>query len=211
MKYILKNDFNTLKKFLQLSIIFYFLPLLTFIMMIKVTGSNITSLMNENFFSYNIKFNYSNWALIIISIINTVIYISMSYSLIVKDVHNEKENIFLRINIRRWLIYKTISLIIYILIYTCIRIFIIFCAIGCNSLNIYILLYQFLYYLLLSNLLIIVYILFSKEEIMFCLVFILSIILNLSGLILAMCNVITEIFILFLLEKKRTKIFERSL
>ena len=46
---------------------------------------------------------------------------------------------------------------------------------------------------------------------MFCLVFILSIILNLSGLILAMCNVITEIFILFLLEKKRTKIFERSL
>ena len=211
MKYILKNDFNTLKKFLQLSIIFYFLPLLTFIMMIKVTGSNITSLMNENFFSYNIKFNYSNWVLIIISIINTVIYISMSYSLIVKDVHNEKENIFLRINIRRWLIYKTISLIIYILIYTCIRIFIIFCAIGCNSLNIYILLYQFLYYLLLSNLLIIVYILFSKEEIMFCLVFILSIILNLSGLILAMCNVITEIFILFLLEKKRTKIFERSL
>ena len=211
MKYILKNDFNTLKKFLQLSIIFYFLPLLTFIMMIKVTGSNITSLMNENFFSYNIKFNYSNWLLIIISIINTVIYISMSYSLIVKDVHYEKENIFLRINIRRWLIYKTLSLIIYILIYTCIRIFIIFCAIGCNSLNIYILLYQFLYYLLLSNLLIIVYILFSKKEIMFCLVFILSIILNLSGLILAMCNVITEIFILFLLEKKRTKIFERSL
>ena len=211
MKYILKNDFNTLKKFLQLSIIFYFLPLLTFIMMIKVTGSNITSLMNENFFSYNIKFNYSNWVLIIISIINTVIYISMSYSLIVKDVHYEKENIFLRINIRRWLIYKTLSLIIYILIYTCIRIFIIFCAIGCNSLNIYILLYQFFYYLLLSNLLIIVYILFSKKEIMFCLVFILSIILNLSGLILAMCNVITEIFILFLLEKKRTKIFERSL
>ena len=116
MKYILKNDFNTLKKFLQLSIIFYFLPLLTFIMMIKVTGSNITSLMNENFFSYNIKFNYSNWVLIIISIINTVIYISMSYSLIVKDVHNEKENIFLRINIRRWLIYKTLSLIIYIFI-----------------------------------------------------------------------------------------------
>ena len=134
MKYILKNDFNTLKKFLQLSIIFYFLPLLTFIMMIKVTGSNITSLMNENFFSYNIKFNYSNWVLIIISIINTVIYISMSYSLIVKDVHYEKENIFLRINIRRWLIYKTLSLIIYIFIYTCIRIFIIFCAIGCNSL-----------------------------------------------------------------------------
>lgn len=211
MKYILKNDFNTLKKFLQLSIIFYFLPLLTFIMMIKVTGSNITSLMNENFFSYNIKFNYSNWVLIIISIINTVIYISMSYSLIVKDVHYEKENIFLRINIRRWLIYKTLSLIIYILIYTCIRIFIIFCAIGCDSLNIYILIYQFLYYLLLSNLLIIAYILFSKKEIMFCLIFILSIILNFSGLILVMCNVISEIFILFLLKTKRTKIFERSL
>lgn len=160
MKYILKNDFNTLKKFLQLSIIFYFLPLLTFIMITKVTGTNITNLMNENFFSYNIKFNYSNWILIIISIINTIIYISMSYSLIVKDVHYEKENIFLRINIRRWLIYKTLSLIIYILIYTCIRIFIIFCAIGCDSLNIYILIYQFLYYLLLSNLLIIAYILF---------------------------------------------------
>lgn len=211
MKYILKNDFNTLKKFLQLSIIFYFLPLLTFIMITKVTGTNITNLMNENFFSYNIKFNYSNWILIIISIINTIIYISMSYSLIVKDVHYEKENIFLRINIRRWLIYKTLSLIIYILIYTCIRIFIIFCAIGCDSLNIYILIYQFLYYLLLSNLLIIAYILFSKKEIMFCLIFILSIILNFSGLILFMCNVITEIFILFLLNKKRTKIFERSL
>lgn len=211
MKYILKNDFNTLKKFLQLSIIFYFLPLLTFIMITKVTGSNITSLMNENFFSYNIKFNYSNWVLIIISIINTVIYISMSYSLIVKDVHYEKENIFLRINIRKWLLYKILSLIIYVLIYTCIRIFIIFCAIGCDSLNIYILIYQFLYYLLLSNLLIIAYILFSKKEIMFCLIFILSIILNFSGLILFMCNVITEIFILFLLNKKRTKIFERSL
>lgn len=211
MKYILKNDFNTLKKFLQLSIIFYFLPLLTFIMITKVTGTNITNLMNENFFSYNIKFNYSNWILIIISIINTIIYISMSYSLIVKDVHYEKENIFLRINIRKWLLYKILSLIIYVLIYTCIRIFIIFCAIGCDSLNIYILIYQFLYYLLLSNLLIIAYILFSKKEIMFCLIFILSIILNFSGLILFMCNVITEIFILFLLNKKRTKIFERSL
>ena len=211
MKYILKNDFNTLKKFLQLSIIFYFLPLLTFIMITKVTGTNITNLMNENFFSYNIKFNYSNWILIIISIINTIIYISMSYSLIVKDVHYEKENIFLRINIKKWLLYKILSLIIYVLIYTCIRIFIIFCAIGCDSLNIYILIYQFLYYLLLSNLLIIAYILFSKKEIMFCLIFILSIILNFSGLILFMCNVITEIFILFLLNKKRTKIFERSL
>lgn len=211
MKYILKNDFNTLKKFLQLSIIFYFLPLLTFIMITKVTGTNITNLMNENFFSYNIKFNYSNWILIIISIINTIIYISMSYSLIVKDVHYEKENIFLRINIRKWLLYKILSLIIYVLIYTCIRIFIIFCAIGCDSLNIYILIYQFLYYLLLSNLLIIAYILFSKKEIMFCLIFILSIILNFSGLILVMCNVISEIFILFLLKTKRTKIFERSL
>lgn len=211
MKYILKNDFNTLKKFLQLSIIFYFLPLLTFIMITKVTGTNITNLMNENFFSYNIKFNYSNWILIIISIINTIIYISMSYSLIVKDVHYEKENIFLRINIRKWLLYKILSLIIYVLIYTCIRIFIIFCAIGCDSLNIYILIYQFLYYLLLSNLLIIAYILFSKKEIMFCLIFILSIILNFSGLILVMCNVISEIFILFLLKTKRAKIFERSL
>ena len=211
MKYILKNDFNTLKKFLQLSIIFYFLPLLTFIMITKVTGTNITNLINENFFSYNIEFNYSNWILIIISIINTIIYISMSYSLIVKDVHYEKENIFLRINIRKWLLYKILSLIIYVLIYTCIRIFIIFCAIGCDSLNIYILIYQFLYYLLLSNLLIIAYILFSKKEIMFCLIFILSIILNFSGLILVMCNVISEIFILFLLKTKRTKIFERSL
>lgn len=125
--------------------------------------------------------------------------------------HYEKENIFLRINIRKWLLYKILSLIIYVLIYTCIRIFVIFCAIGCDSLNIYILIYQFLYYLLLSNLLIIAYILFSKKEIMFCLIFILSIILNFSGLILIMCNVISEIFILFLLNNKRTKIFERSL
>ena len=84
MKYILKNDFNTLKKFLQLSIIFYFLPLLTFIMMIKVTGTNITSLMNENFFSYNIKFNYSNWVLIIISIINILVTLSFNLSVFLK-------------------------------------------------------------------------------------------------------------------------------
>ena len=121
MKYILKKDFYTFKHILVYSIIFYILPLFVFRGITHITNFEINTNLIENFFSFNIKLNNSNWILIIISFINTTIYFMLMYMIMINDIEFGKSNIFLRMDTNRWLSYKNVSLIVSIIFYSFIR------------------------------------------------------------------------------------------
>ena len=86
MKYILKKDFDTFKHIFVYSIIFYILPLFIFRGITYLANFEINTNLIENFFSFNIKLNNSNWILIVISFINTAIYIMLVYMIMINDI-----------------------------------------------------------------------------------------------------------------------------
>lgn len=210
MKYILKKDFYTFKHILLYSIIFYILPLFVFRGITHITNVEINTNLIENFFSFNIKLNNSNWILIIISFINTTIYFMLMYMIMINDIKFGKSNIFLRMDTNRWLSYKNVSLIVSIIFYSFIRFILISLLFGYSTFkHIDIIIYQCLLFILIANLLLLSYTLFKHKELIFLVLFILSFIIKISLKPLTIILIFFEILILKILKLKRHNLLER--
>lgn len=210
MKYILKKDFYTFKHILVYSIIFYILPLFVFRGITHITNFEINTNLIENFFSFNIKLNNSNWILIIISFINTTIYFMLMYMIMINDIEFGKSNIFLRMDTNRWLSYKNVSLIVSIIFYSFIRFILISLLFGYSTFkHIDIIIYQCLLFILIANLLLLSYTLFKHKELIFLVLFILSFIIKISLKPLTIIIIFSEILILKILKLKRHNLLER--
>ena len=210
MKYILKKDFYTFKHILLYSIIFYILPLFVFRGITHITNVEINTNLIENFFSFNINLNNSNWILIIISFINTTIYFMLMYMIMINDIKFGKSNIFLRMDTNRWLLYKNVSLIVTIIFYSFIRFILISLLFGYSTFkHIDIIIYQCLLFILIANLLLLSYTLFKHKELIFLVLFILSFIIKISLKPLTIILIFFEILILKILKLKRHNLLER--
>lgn len=210
MKYILKKDFYTFKHILVYSIIFYILPLFVFRGITHITNFEINTNLIENFLSFNIKLNNSNWILIIISFINTTIYFMLMYMIMINDIKFGKSNIFLRMDTNRWLSYKNVSLIVSIIFYSFIRFILISLLFGYSTFkHIDIIIYQCLLFILIANLLLLSYTLFKHKELIFLVLFILSFIIKISLKPLTIIIIFSEILILKILKLKRHNLLER--
>lgn len=210
MKYILKKDFYTFKHILVYSIIFYILPLFVFRGITHITNFEINTTLIENFLSFNIKLNNSNWILIIISFINTAIYFMSMYMIMINDIKFGKSNIFLRMDTNRWLSYKNVSLIVSIIFYSFIRFILISLLFGYSTFkHIDIIIYQCLLFILIANLLLLSYTLFKHKELIFLVLFILSFIIKISLKPLTIIIIFSEILILKILKLKRHNLLER--
>lgn len=210
MKYILKKDFYTFKHILVYSIIFYILPLFVFRGITHITNFEINTNLIENFFSFNIKLNNSNWILIIISFINTTIYFMLMYMIMINDIEFGKSNIFLRMDTNRWLSYKNVSLIVSIIFYSFIRFTLISLLFGYSTFkHIDIIIYQCLLFILIANLFLLSYTLFKHKELIFLVLFILSFIIKISLKPLIIIIIFSEILILKILKLKRHNLLER--
>lgn len=210
MKYILKKDFYTFKHILVYSIIFYILPLFVFRGITHITNFEINTNLIENFFSFNIKLNNSNWILIIISFINTTIYFMLMYMIMINDIEFGKSNIFLRMDTNKWLSYKNVSLIVSIIFYSFIRFILISLLFGYSTFkHIDIIIYQCLLFILIANLLLLSYTLFKHKELIFLVLFILSFIIKISLKPLTIIIIFSEILILKILKLKRHNLLER--
>lgn len=210
MKYILKKDFYTFKHILVYSIIFYILPLFVFRGITHITNFEINTNLIENFLSFNIKLNNSNWILIIISFINTTIYFMLMYMIMINDIEFGKSNIFLRMDTNRWLSYKNVSLIVSIIFYSFIRFILISLLFGYSTFkHIDIIIYQCLLFILIANLLLLSYTLFKHKELIFLVLFILSFIIKISLKPLTIIIIFSEILILKILKLKRHNLLER--
>ena len=209
MKYILKKDFYTFKHILVYSIIFYILPLFVFRGITHITNFEINTNLIENFFSFNIKLNNSNWILIIISFINTTIYFMLMYMIMINDIEFGKSNIFLRMDTNRWLSYKNVSLIVSIIFYSFIRFILISLLFGYSTFkHIDIIIYQCLLFILIANLLLLSYTLFKHKELIFLVLFILSFIIKISLKPLTIIIIFSEILILRVLKLKKSNLLE---
>lgn len=210
MKYILKKDFYTFKHILVYSIIFYILPLFVFRGITHITNFEINTNLIENFLSFNIKLNNSNWILIIISFINTTIYFMLMYMIMINDIKFGKSNIFLRMDTNRWLSYKNVSLIVSIIFYSFIRFILISLLFGYSTFkHIDIIIYQCLLFILIANLFLLSYTLFKHKELIFLVLFILSFIIKISLKPLTIILIFFEILILKILKLKRHNLLER--
>ena len=209
MKYILKKDFYTFKHILVYSIIFYILPLFVFRGITHITNFEINTNLIENFLSFNIKLNNSNWILIIISFINTTIYFMLMYMIMINDIEFGKSNIFLRMDTNKWLSYKNVSLIVSIIFYSFIRFILISLLFGYSTFkHIDIIIYQCLLFILIANLLLLSYTLFKHKELIFLVLFILSFIIKISLKPLTIILIFFEILILKILKLKRHNLLE---
>lgn len=198
MKYIFRNDFNSFKKFLTIASVFYILPLVLYYCVYLLTGGALDKNLISQFLSYNVEFNSSKWIFIIISILNVLTYFSLIINLIIRDLTYGYEYIFLRLNIKSWLLYKIVSLCFYIFIYTVLRslLFVIIINININIIGfdlVYITIYQFILFLFVAILLLFLVINF-KNNILPLLVMVIPMLnFNLFSLI------VMTIIILFLL------------
>ena len=209
MKYILKKDFYTFKHILVYSIIFYILPLFVFRGITHITNFEINTNLIENFLSFNIKLNNSNWILIIISFINTTIYFMLMYMIMINDIKFGKSNIFLRMDTNRWLTYKNVSLTVTIIFYSFIRFILISLLFGYSTFkHIDIIIYQCLLFILIANLFLLSYTLFKNKELIFLVLFILSFIMKMSLKQLIIMIIFSEILILRVLKLKKSNLLE---
>lgn len=209
MKYILKKDFYTFKHIFVYSIIFYILPLFIFRGITYLANFEINTNLIENFFSFNIKLNNSNWILIVISFINTAIYIMLVYMIMINDIKFGKSNIFLRMDTNRWLTYKNVSLTVTIIFYSFIRFILISLLFGYSTFkHIDIIIYQCLLFILIANLFLLSYTLFKNKELIFLVLFILSFIMKMSLKQLIIMIIFSEILILRVLKLKKSNLLE---
>ncbi|MEG0618118.1 MAG: hypothetical protein RR359_01555 [Bacilli bacterium] len=214
MNYILKNDFNSIKHVLLYSCVLYLIPLLLFRVITILTNFPVTNLLLENFFSYNIEINSTNWILTIISCINIIVYLMLIYVTIINDVKLGKANIFLRLDIKNWLLYKNISIAIIIIVYTIIRFIIIsslFSFLTINFHYLYIMFYQCIFFIFVSNLHLLSFIYCENKDVIFCTLFVIVVLLKIPFILLIVMLILTEIWLLKLLKLKRSHLLERRL
>ena len=191
------------------SIIFYILPLFIFRGITYLANFEINTNLIENFFSFNIKLNNSNWILIVISFINTAIYIMLVYMIMINDIKFGKSNIFLRMDTNRWLTYKNVSLTVTIIFYSFIRFILISLLFGYSTFkHIDIIIYQCLLFILIANLFLLSYTLFKNKELIFLVLFILSFIMKMSLKQLIIMIIFSEILILRVLKLKKSNLLE---
>ena len=120
MIYIIRSDFIILKKNLVKILIYYFLPLLSCILISKFSNAklNITWL---NIFSFNLTLSENLVVEIILYLLFICSNIYMVYLLFVNDFQNDMCNIFLRLESKKWITYKIFSIALYVFVVNTIR------------------------------------------------------------------------------------------
>lgn len=173
MKYILRNDLNSLKESFLKVFIFNFVPMIVYFLVLKITNEYVYSMV-LNIAGLDISKNSSILEILLL-VSNLVGYFYIIISIYTNDIKNNKCNIFLRIKKKEWVYKKLLSLSLCILIYTLIRIifFNILSYILVGNLLINILFNTSIYYILFSVILVI---LFSYNKILSFVFLVLSII-----------------------------------
>lgn len=115
MKYIIENDLSYIKKFFLKKIFLYLVLLIGTFKIIKLVGgdSNFNVFLKIIGVSYKYDDSFLEKAIYILDVL-AIFY--MTVALFVKDLKNGKENIFLRIKLRKWILYKLLSISLIILI-----------------------------------------------------------------------------------------------
>lgn len=216
MKQILINDSTIFKKILKKACIIYFLPLIIFSFTLYFQ-KNINTFSILNILSLNI--DISNFQLLefILFILNIFIHIYMVYFLFYNDIKKGICNFLLRINSKKYIFYKLLSIFFYnflLLLFP----FIIFCGfliLYKFNLNFILKLKMILYFYNIELIFLLTYIFNSKYSILLFLLFLILLILfnfinilNINLFLLFFLAIIIAFTIYLIFKKNFHQIFE---
>lgn len=110
MKFVLVNDLKKIIKSLKIWIILYYVIFISFMCFNYFINM---SLINESYVieSFGLVMNNVNLLKVIISVFHIFFYIYLAIFLFFQDLKKGMCNLFLRLDNRKWLIYKIISII----------------------------------------------------------------------------------------------------
>ncbi len=212
MKFLIINDLATFKKNFKSIFFFYFVPIIIYGILLKVSNIDINEYTILNIFSLNIEIETNNIIAIIICLISLFAYIYITYLLFFNDLNYQKEFIFLRIKISKWIAHKLTFLAVIIFVLFAVKILFFSILFNIQIFNyIIILMKGYLYFLLESLFLILMFAnykeMFSLLLFVFLNVFIGVNIVEISYLFLIMELIVIFILIIHLI--KRNKLLER--
>jgi len=222
MKYIILNDIsfiiNNRKR-----IVFSYLLIATIYFWYNVlidSSKDIYLLYKTLSLDYN--YNNGDWLETLMYVYSITIYIYIALSLLTKDLKSSASNIFLRIDIRKWILFKIFSIhIISTLILICMYILIILPNyMNLLSFDLYILLFKnILYIFLIQNVIIVLLAIFSKFKtvVPFTIILVLTNIfvfptsvLSLNGIAILILFFFSIIFLLVIYKILFVNIFESN-
>lgn len=220
MKYIIKNDLNTFKKIIALTLIIYFVPLIThYLITILNPNINIDNEYILTFLSLRINILNDDWIYIIFYLMYLCFNILIMYSILTTDTKNNNCNIFLRVTGFKWFNQKLISIFLFMFLLGVIRYIIIGLLVGFkinifNSTYIFYVLKQLINMYLINLVGALIYIIAYQKKEIILLIIILGILypsnftiipISITILLIICINFIIIIF----LKNRHTRFIER--
>lgn len=172
MKFLLKNNCSIIHQSIFKIILIYFIPLFIYCFCMKIMIKEINEYYILNMLSLNIDIQNNFTLSILMFFITLFSFVYISYLLFSHDLKYQKEFIFLRMKLSRWIIYKTIIISLVILFLYLIKIFIVFYCFNINIIEFIPLIIKGYFYFLMITLLFVFLFVNFKEKFSF-LVFIL--------------------------------------
>lgn len=222
MKYIILNDISFIINNRKKIVFSYFLIANIYFWYHVLIGSFVDIYLLYKTLSLDHNSNSGDWLETLMYVYSITIYIYIALSLLTKDLKNSAFNIFLRIDIRKWILFKIFSIhIISVLILTCMYVLVILPNyMNLLSFNLYILLIKnILYIFVIQNVIIVLFALFSKFKmaVPFTMILILTNIfvfptsvLGIDGIAILVLFFVTDIFLLIIYKMLFVNIFENN-
>lgn len=163
MKSIIINDFMDLLFKSRKYIISYFIIVIMMIISLYLFNYNI----NDEMFSCLVGLRFENFDdpfQVLMFLFNLTFIIFIILYLFIKDIRFGQGNIFLRINVAKWIIYKSISIFICILLIRVTLYVLVILLLNYRISIFFLLRIDLLYFFLIQNLVILIYIISRKNK-----------------------------------------------
>lgn len=106
MKYICLNDINHIFKKENKMLILYFIVIFLYFNLNILMGMNKDSTIYYNTLAICCDFSTSGWLEMLVFVFSIAIYVYITFQLFYKDIKFGLDNIYLRMNHKKWLLYK---------------------------------------------------------------------------------------------------------
>lgn len=217
MRAILINDFVEFKSFFKRSFLIFFVPFLTFILILySQDGIQYSSVLN--IMSLNIDLSDFIILDVALYVLCLFMHIYLAYSLFYNDIKKGSCNLLLRINLKKWLLCKLFSIIIFNLIFFLLTfsVFYIYCYMQNYDFEVIWLFKYYLYFLDISLLIILLFHVFEiRYNIILVLLFLIGIfvfdfvnIVEISLILLVALFIFIVLALYFMLKNTIYKVFE---
>lgn len=186
MKYIYRNDLSYFIKNEKKIIITYLLYIIMYFVLNLTLFSTDKNIMIIETLSLDCKFDLNEWLNLISFILYISIYCYIGLKLFIKDFKNNPSNIFLRMSSKKWILYKIfcisiISLVILFISYIMVISLYMILVNRNIGIDIVIFIKNYIFIIILQQLTIILYTIFSKYNFLILLI-ILSIVISIFNI-----------------------------